>query len=144
VHWASTGIKLSLVLNKFGAKLSLPCPFFFLNAFNRSLLLLCVHTVAINVLEPGAFNPESQYFIPLFNKKFHYFADNSQKGMKHQMRGATQAQPGMTLGTTLLCVLNREFGHFILRFSFKSLLCGYHRKRGLGVKGGPKTENSIV
>jgi hypothetical protein len=25
-------------------------------------------TVAINVLEPGAFNAESQYFIPLFNK----------------------------------------------------------------------------
>jgi len=25
-------------------------------------------TVAINVLEPGAFNPEFQYFIPLFNK----------------------------------------------------------------------------
>jgi hypothetical protein len=25
-------------------------------------------TVAINVLEPDAFNRESQYFIPLFNK----------------------------------------------------------------------------
>jgi hypothetical protein len=25
-------------------------------------------TVVINVLEPGAFNPESQYFIALFNK----------------------------------------------------------------------------
>jgi hypothetical protein len=25
-------------------------------------------TGTINVLEPGAFNPESQYFIPLFNK----------------------------------------------------------------------------
>jgi hypothetical protein len=25
-------------------------------------------TVAINVLEPVAFNAESQYFIPLFNK----------------------------------------------------------------------------
>jgi hypothetical protein len=29
--------------------------------------------------------------------KFHDFVDNSQEGMKHQMRGATQAQPGMTL-----------------------------------------------
>jgi len=30
--------------------------------------------------------------------KFHYFADNSQEGMmKHQMRGATQAQHSMTL-----------------------------------------------
>ncbi len=26
--------------------------------------------------------------------KFHYFADNSQEGIKHQMRGATQAQQG--------------------------------------------------
>jgi hypothetical protein len=33
-------------------------------------LVSVVHSgpVAINVLEPGAFNPESQYFIPLFNK----------------------------------------------------------------------------
>ncbi len=29
--------------------------------------------------------------------KFHDFVDNSQEGMKHQMRGATQAQPSMTL-----------------------------------------------
>jgi len=29
------------------------------------------------------------YFI-----KFHDFADNSQEGMKHKMRGATQAQTG--------------------------------------------------
>jgi hypothetical protein len=48
-----------------------------LNAFNQSLLLLlAMCTVIINVLEPGAFNAESQYFIPLFNKKFHDFADN--------------------------------------------------------------------
>jgi hypothetical protein len=33
--------------------------------------------------------------------EFHYFADNSQEGMKHQMRGATQAQEGMTLRVTL-------------------------------------------
>jgi hypothetical protein len=32
--------------------------------------------------------------------KFHDFADNSQEGMKHQMRGATQAQQVMTLGVT--------------------------------------------
>jgi len=31
-------------------------------------LLLCILTVHINVLEPGAFNPESQYFVPLFNR----------------------------------------------------------------------------
>jgi hypothetical protein len=28
--------------------------------------------------------------------KFHDFAENSQEGMKHQMRGATQAQQGVT------------------------------------------------
>jgi len=39
---------------------------FFLNAFNQSLLLLC--TVARNDLEPPQFDPESQYFIPLFDK----------------------------------------------------------------------------
>jgi len=35
--------------------------------------------------------------------KFHDFADNNQEGMKHQMRGATQAQQGMTLRITLIC-----------------------------------------
>jgi len=29
--------------------------------------------------------------------KFHDYEDNSPEGMKHQMRGATQAQLGMTL-----------------------------------------------
>ncbi len=33
--------------------------------------------------------------------KFHDFVDNSQEWMKHQMRGATEAQPGMTL--RILC-----------------------------------------
>jgi hypothetical protein len=36
--------------------------------------------------------------------KFHDFADNSQEGMKHQMKGATQAQQGMTLWITLLAI----------------------------------------
>jgi hypothetical protein len=61
-------------------------------------ITVAVCTVTINVLTPRAFNPESQYFIPLF----HDLADNSQEGMKHQMRGATQAQQGMTLQITLL------------------------------------------
>jgi hypothetical protein len=47
-------------------------------------------TGIINVLKLGAFSPESQYFILLFNKIS--FVDNSQEGMKHQIRGATQAQ----------------------------------------------------
>jgi hypothetical protein len=41
--------------------------------------------------------------------KFHDFADNSQVGMKHQTRGATQAQQGMTLEITLLSLLNLGF-----------------------------------
>jgi hypothetical protein len=58
------------------------------------------------------FNAESQNFIPLFNNFFSYpylikfddFVDNSQEGMKHQTRGATQAQQAMTLQRTrILC-----------------------------------------
>jgi hypothetical protein len=56
-------------------------------------------TEAINVLAARALNPESEYFIPLFNK---ISLDNSQEGMKHQMRGATLAQEGMTLRITLI------------------------------------------
>jgi hypothetical protein len=37
------------------------------------------------------------------------------------------------------CALNAEYQHFILRFIKMSLLCGYHSKRGWGVKGDPKT-----
>jgi hypothetical protein len=51
---------------KFGAKLSSPCPFF--PPWTPSSNHWCICTVAINVLEPPAFNPESQYFKPLFNK----------------------------------------------------------------------------
>jgi hypothetical protein len=36
--------------------------------------------------------------------KFHDFVDNSQEGMKHQMRGATQAQQGMTSRITRLAL----------------------------------------
>jgi hypothetical protein len=57
-------------------------------------------TGIINVLKLGAFSPEFQCFIPLFNKIS--FADNSQEGMKHQMRGATQAQQDMALWITLM------------------------------------------
>jgi hypothetical protein len=48
VHWGHE----TQFSSTFGAKWSLPCPFFF-KAFDQSLLLLCD-------LEPGAFNPESQ------------------------------------------------------------------------------------
>jgi hypothetical protein len=34
----------------------------------RPITAAAMSTVVINDLEPGAFNPESQYFIHLFNK----------------------------------------------------------------------------
>ncbi len=73
---------------------------FFVNALNQSLLLLC--TVAINVLEPRAFKTESQYFSypPGCCLQSHEILLN--KGMKHQMRDATQAPQGMTLWIALL------------------------------------------
>jgi hypothetical protein len=46
--------------------------------------------VPINVFAPRAFNPEFQYFIPLF----HDFVDNSLEGMKHQMRGCNSGPTG--------------------------------------------------
>jgi hypothetical protein len=49
--------------------------------------------------------------------KFHDFEDNSQEGMKHQMRGATQAQQGMTLQMTLICeMLLLESGNYLMQF----------------------------
>ncbi len=48
-------------------------------------------TVSVNVDEPGAFNAEFQYFIPLFNKNFMTLETTAKRGMKHEMRmrGAT-------------------------------------------------------
>jgi len=54
------------ISSKFGAKLSSPTPFFFERFQPITAAAMC--TVAINVVEPGAFNAESQYFIPLFNR----------------------------------------------------------------------------
>jgi hypothetical protein len=39
---------------------------------------------------------------PKFGPLLLDFADNNQKGMRHQIRGETQAQQGMTLRKTLL------------------------------------------
>jgi hypothetical protein len=52
--------------SKFGPKLSLPFPLFPERFQPITAAAMC--TVAIKVLEPDAFNAESQYFIPLFNK----------------------------------------------------------------------------
>jgi hypothetical protein len=62
-------------------------------------------TVAINVLEPGAFNELNLSISYPYLIKFHDFADNIQEGMKHQMWrgwGATQSQQGMTFQITLI------------------------------------------
>jgi len=58
------GMKLSLTTN-----LVLNCVcfvHFFLERF-QPIIASAMCTVAINVLEPSAFNLEFQYFIPLFN-----------------------------------------------------------------------------
>jgi len=54
-------------------------------------------------LAPRAFNPESLSISYPDLIKFHYFADdNRQEGMKHQMRGETQAQDFMDK-SNILC-----------------------------------------
>jgi len=59
-------------------------------------------TVAIHVLEPPVFTPESLSISYPYLIKFGDFADNDQEGMMHQMRGVIQAQQGMTLWITIL------------------------------------------
>jgi hypothetical protein len=56
----------------------------FLQSF-QPITAAAMCTAVMNVLEPGAFNAESQYFIHPSLIKFHDFADNNQEGMKHQM-----------------------------------------------------------
>jgi hypothetical protein len=66
-------MKLSLS-SKFGAKLSLPCPFFSRkHAFNHSVLAaLC--TEAINVLKPHAFKiPTFFFFFSLSSAQVGFF-----------------------------------------------------------------------
>jgi len=126
VHWASTGIKLSLATN---LVLNWVCLVLSFRERFQPITAAAMCTLTIHVLEPGAFNLSISYPYLI---KFHYFANNSQEGIKHQMRGATQAQQGMTLGITLLCVLNTEFQHFILRFLKNSLLFVDTTERGVG------------
>jgi hypothetical protein len=90
VDWASTGYDIQFS-SKFGAKLSFLCPSF-LERFQPITAAMCA--VAIYVLVHLILSLSILYPDLI---KFHDFADNSQEGMKHQMRGATQAQPGKTL-----------------------------------------------
>jgi hypothetical protein len=70
------------------------CPVLSFPELLQPITAAAMCTVVIDVLEPGAFNPESLSISYPYLIKFH---DNSQEGMKHQTRGATQAQQGMTL-----------------------------------------------
>ncbi len=77
------------------------CPFLVFLERLQLITAAAFCIIAINALAPRAFNPESQYFIPLFNK-ISWRCGQQPEGMKHQMRGATQAQQGMSLHITLL------------------------------------------
>jgi hypothetical protein len=99
VHWASTGHETQFN-SKFGAKPSLPCPCFsWTSSPNHCCCSVycsykCSRRLVHLILSLSISYPDLI--------KFHDFADNSQEGMKHQMRGATQARQGMTSWITLL------------------------------------------
>ncbi len=59
------GMKLSLAAN---LVLNWVCPVLSFPERFQPIAAAAMCSVAINVLEPGAFNAESQYFIPLFNR----------------------------------------------------------------------------
>jgi len=65
VHWALRGHETQFS-STFDAKLSLPYHSFPERLQPITAPAMC--TVTLNVLAPPAFNPESLYFIPLFNK----------------------------------------------------------------------------
>jgi len=58
-------------------------------------------TVALKVLEPGTFNAESQYFIPLFNR-ISWLCRQHLRGYETSNGGATQVQQVMTFQITLI------------------------------------------
>ncbi len=82
----------------FAANPSSACPFFSRKRL-QSITADAMFTVSIMLssLTHLILSISCSYLI-----KFHDFADNNQEGMKHQMRGATQAQLGMTLCISLL------------------------------------------
>jgi hypothetical protein len=86
------GMKLSLAANSV-LNLSLPSPFF---SWTPSTNRCCCY-VYCSYICFGAWCILSLSISYPYLIKFHYFADNSQEGMKHQIGGATQGQQGMTL-----------------------------------------------
>jgi len=99
VHWVSTGHETQF-RNKFGAQLSLPCPCF-TERIQPITAAAAMFAVAVNVLKPRACNPESQYFIPLFNK-ISWLCAQEPGADEASNEGCTQAQQGMTLRITLV------------------------------------------
>jgi len=71
--------------------------------------------------------------------KFHYSADKSQEGVKHQTRGATQVQEGMTLLITQI-----PLEHFILWFNKNFLTLRVLPKEVLGGERRPKDRAKTV
>ncbi len=71
--------------------------------------------------------------------KFHYSADNSQEGVKHQTRGATQVQEGMTLLITQI-----PLEHFILWFNKNFLTSRVPPEEVLGGERRPKDRAKTV
>ncbi len=65
------------------------------------ITLKAASKVLINVLAPRAFNAESQYFIPLFNK-ISLLCGQQPGGDEASNEGATLAQEGVTLRVILL------------------------------------------
>jgi len=104
VHWASRGHETQFS-SKFGAKTEFALSFLFLSCFNQSLLLLQLSVVWLEMF-PSLVHLTLSLSISYPDLiKFHDFADNSQEGMKHQMRDVTQTQQGMTLPITLIATL---------------------------------------
>jgi hypothetical protein len=88
---------------KFGAKLSSSCTFFPPERLQSITDAAMCTTVAINDFEPRAFNPESQNFIPLFNKISLLCGYRPGEDETSNDEGGTQ---GMTLHITRVCTGN--------------------------------------
>jgi hypothetical protein len=109
------GMKLSLAAN---VVLNWVCPVLSFPECFQPSTAPAMYIVAINVFAPRAFNPESQYFIPLFNK-ISWLCGQQPGGDEASNEGCnsgqTQAQQCMTLPITLICVTqtmqNSHFEH---------------------------------
>jgi hypothetical protein len=86
-----------------------------------------VYTVAINVLEPGTFDPESQYFIPIFHKISWFCEQPGRKeGMTHQMRGWNSGPIGHDFNSVVIWCFDHhnvlQCNHNIIQMIISKLL----------------------